>query len=180
MTGPTGRVPWSGCGRSVPVEPRVAVDTSVVVNFLTGGRNDDPGWLEHSTWVFAAAEKEVHRLVVPALVLAEVAGDPQTRGSQLPSGERRRRIGKVKDWLARGRFLVADVDERVARLAAELAVDHQLKGADACITAAAMINRCTTLYSWDAHHLKLDGRLDGMTVVQPRARPLEQSLFDLS
>ena len=152
----------------------------MAVNFLTGGRNDDPGWLEHSTWVFAAAERQVHQLVVPALVLAEVAGDPQTRGSQLAKGERHRRVGRVKDWLAGGRFLVADVDERVARLAAELAVEHQLKGADACVVAAAKLNRCTTLYSWDADHLKLDGTLDGMTVVQPRAQPLEQSALDLS
>ena len=164
----------------MPAETRVAVDTSVVVNFLTGGRNDDPGWLEHSTWVFAAAERQVHQLVVPALVIAEVAGDPQTRGSQLDKRERHRRVGKVKDWIARGRFLVADVDERVGRLAAELAVDHQFKGADACVVAAAKINRCTTLYSWDGDHLKLDGTLDGMTVARPRAQPLEQSLFDLS
>ena len=163
----------------MPGERRIAVDTSVVVNFLTGGRNDDPGWLEHSTWVFSAAEREVHRLVVPALVLAEVAGDPKARGSQLPKRERHRRIGRVKDWLTGGRFLVADVDERVARLAAELAVEHQLKGADACVVAAAKLNRCTTLYSWDADHLKLDGALDGMTVVQPRAQPLEQAALDL-
>ena len=161
-------------------EPRVALDTSVVVNFLTGGRNDDPAWLEGSTWVFSAAEAGLHQLVIPALVIAETAGNPKVRGSQLPGPERHRHVTTVKDWLAGSRFLVADIDERVARHAAGLAVDHQLKGADACVVAAAKLNRCTTLYSWDAGHLKLDGKLDGMAVVQPRAQPLQQSLLDLA
>lgn len=164
----------------MPAERRVAVDTSVVLNFLTGGRNDNAAWLEHSTWVFRAAEQGVHRLVVPALVLAEVAGAPETRGHQLPRKERHRRITKVRKWLTSSGFLVADIDERVARRAADLAVKHQLKGPDACIAAAAEVNRCSVLYSWDSHHLKLDGHLDRTNVAQPKAQSLEQSLFDLS
>lgn len=160
----------------MPAERRVAVDTSVVVNFLTGGRNDRPEWLEHSTWIFEAAQGGVHRLVIPALVLAEVAGDPESRGSQIPKRDRHRRVVKVREWLVGGGFLVADIDERVARRAAELAVEYQLRGADACVAAAAEVNRCRTLYSWDKDHLKLDGCLDGTRVTQPQTGPLQSAL----
>lgn len=169
----------SGSGRSVPTDRRVAVDTSVVVNLLTAGAGDeDPDWLRHSAWVFRAAEVGVHQLLVPAIVLAEVAGSGKVRGNQLSTGERKRRLTAATTWLTQGRFTVVDIDERMGRRAADLAIEHQLKGADACIVAAAQLTRCATLYSWDADHTKLDGKIPGLTITHPRERELQQTTTD--
>jgi predicted nucleic acid-binding protein len=154
------------------VERRVAVDTSVLVNYFTnGGTTDDPSWFEHSAWVMTAAQRGQFRLVVPALALAELAGDGTVRGAHLPPKTRHERVQNVLKWTRSAAYvLVADVDLRVARQAVDLAIKHQLRGGDACIVACALMARATTLYSWDGDHLKLDGAIDGLTIRQPEAQ----------
>lgn len=104
--------------------------------------------------------------------------DREVHGNQLSTGERKRRVAAATTWLAQGRSTVVDIDERVARRAAELAIEHQLKGADACVVAAAQLTRCTTLYSWDASHTKLDGKVPGLAIDHPRAQELQQTTTD--
>jgi predicted nucleic acid-binding protein len=164
----------------VPIERRVAVDTSVVISHLTAGHADtDPQWLPASTWVFQAAEDGHHQLVVPAIVIAEVAGAGGVRGTQIATGDRKRRIDAVQKWLSRGAFIVADIDERVARRAAELAIRYHLKGADAAVVAAAELWRCSALYTWDNQHLRLGAHIEGLSVVQPQQFESEQGTLGL-
>jgi len=128
---------------------RAAVDTSVVVNFLCGGaENDDPRWLSHSTWVFEAHEAGDFHLVVPTIVIAEVAGCGQVRGDHLSRQVRRDRIKLATDWIQRGDFIPAEVTLDVAIRAAELAIEFQLAGADATVLSVAETYGCAWLFTW--------------------------------
>ena len=149
-------------------ERRVAIDSTVLVNFFTGGANDPPEWLEHSKWVMRAGERGGHRLILPALVIAELAGAGPVRGTDIPKKERRTRINAVLEWLAASQFLVVDIDDRVARRAAELAIEHQLSGGDACVLAAAVSSRCAALYTWDDDLLKIEDQVSGLVVIEPQ------------
>lgn len=158
---------------------RVAVDTTILVNYFTRGGNDPRWWLQHSAWVMRAAERGEFRLVVPALAVAELAGDGAIRGQQLPKGERRDRLRRVRSWLTSGPYLVVDIDALVASQAADLAIEHQLKGADACVVAAARRARADVLLSWDNDHLKLDGALSDLAVRQPEAQEEQGEIGEL-
>lgn len=107
--------------------PRVSVDTSVVVNFLCGGaEKDEPEWLDHSAWVFESHEAGDFNLVVPVIVIAEVAGCGQIRGNHLSRQARRDRIKLATDWIRCGDFMPAEITLDIAIRAAELAIEFQL------------------------------------------------------
>lgn len=147
-------------------ESRIAVDSCVFVNIFTGGANDDPTWLEKSTAVLSAARAGDFLLTLSTVVIAEVCGQPKIRGSQLASKERYDRVSKARSFFQNAGFLTVELDERTAHKAADLAVKHQLRGADAAIVASALTASADTLYTWDADLLKLDGLL-GIKVKQP-------------
>jgi predicted nucleic acid-binding protein len=149
--------------------PRVVVDTSVLVNFLTGGtaENDDPEWFDHSKWIFEAHQDEVHRVAVPVIVIAELAGCGTIRGSHLDRQTRHQRIARVRKWIAEGGFLPIEISLTLAEEAAELAITHQLTGADACIVAAAARHECGVVYTWDNGLLKLGDQVAGVQIRKP-------------
>lgn len=155
--------------------PRVVVDTSVVVNFLTGGAaNDDPSWFDNSKWVFEASKSGEHQVVIPAIVVAEVAGCGEIRGTHLPSSDRKQRVKLVRDWIERSEFLPAEITLDVALRATDLAITKQLTGADACVLAVAVEYDCEALYTWDNGLLKVADSVADVTVRQPeRVLPLQ-------
>jgi predicted nucleic acid-binding protein len=146
--------------------PRVSVDTCVILNVLVNGPNDAPNWLPRSKWVLDAHGVS-HDVALPALVLAELGGDPSIRGDDLERSERKRRIKLVREWIDDCRFIIIDIDERVGREASELAAKWQLKGADAAMLAATKLWSIPILYTWDKALLKIDSQIDGLLVKAP-------------
>lgn len=129
---------------------RVVVDSSVLINFLTKGEadnRDNPEWLDHSKWVFEEHERGIHRIVVPAIVIAELAGSGKVRGNHIPKRERHRRVKRVREWIVASEFDVVEITQGLAEEAAEIAIEHQLTGADACILTAAVRYKCPVLYT---------------------------------
>jgi predicted nucleic acid-binding protein len=147
---------------------RVIADTSVLVNYLTGGaENDDPKWLDHSKWIFEAHDSGAHKIVVPAIVIAEVAGCGEVRGNHLDRRIKHQRITRVRKWIAKRDFLPVEISQTLAEEATELAITYQLTGADACILAAAVRHDCRVLYTWDRGLLKVGNKVNGVQVQQP-------------
>lgn len=139
-------------------ERRVVVDSCVLINVFTGGTRDDPAWLPDSQKVLRHAEAGDYRLVASALTLAEVAGSGKVRGTDVPGKDRRKSVARVREWLQdHQRWLLVELDDRLAGMAAELAITHQLKGGDAVILASALAAKAESLVSWDQDLLKLRG-----------------------
>lgn len=130
---------------------------------------DPPERLEPSLWVLEAAQAGQHELVIAASVIAEIGGAPVMRPLAKVDRERRARsVARFTDWLADNRFLVVDVDQRLATKAAQLGQQHLLRGADACVLAAAMATNCSALYAWDRDLTKL-GVLGSLHCQEPKA-----------
>lgn len=159
-------------------ERRIALDTCVLLNFLTDGAGDDPAWLGASQRVLRHGYTGDFRLVISAVVITELAGAGSVRGTHIPKVERVRRIKRVRAWLAdHGPWLLVELDERLARQAADLAIEHQLKGGDAVILASAVAAKAETLVTWDSDLLKLNGVID-FEICTPRDLEIEQEDFD--
>jgi predicted nucleic acid-binding protein len=147
---------------------RVCVDTSVFLSVFAR-ETDPPERLEPSLWVLEAAQAGQHEIVVAASVIAEIGGAPVMRPPAKADAERRAaNVARFANWLADNRFLVVDVDQRLASQAAQLGQQHQLSGGDACVLAAALATNCSALYAWDRDLLKL-GALGTLHCQQPRA-----------
>lgn len=75
---------------------------------------------------------------------------------------------------------MAEITHSLAEEAADLAINHQLRGVDACILAVAVRYECPVLYTWDRDLLKLGDRVAGVKVQQPvRVLPPQPELkFD--
>lgn len=152
------------------VSDRVAIDTCVLVNIMTGGKVDEAHWLEASTAVVRAAERGEYRLTVSALVIAELAGTGEIRGKHIPSKVRKARIGKVRAFMAEAGYLIVETDARTAGKAADLAINHQLFGPDAIILASALHSNSKILYTWDKDLLKLNGEFP-LQILKPSDIP---------
>lgn len=144
----------------------MVVDSCVIVDVLAA---NDADRHVRSVQVFRL-EGRIHRILLPSLVIAEIAGAGQIRGDEGGSAERRRRITLAHQWIKDSGYLVADITERIAVQAARLATDHNLKGADACVVAVAAAAKCSTLYTWDNGILKLGDALPGLTIKEPPAQ----------
>lgn len=103
---------------------RVAVDTSVILDFLIADDRAKADRAEH----LLKGHSDCYTVLLPAIVIAEIAGAPTVRGHHLPKDDREARIAKALGWIRRSNFMVAELSERTARRAAEIAVEHQLKG----------------------------------------------------
>jgi predicted nucleic acid-binding protein len=147
-------------------EPRVAVDTCVFVNIITNGARDDASWLKFSRRVVNRALEGKYRLVVPTLVIAEVAGNGKIRGDHLSRNERSVQVAAFREWLDKARFLEVELDSHTARLAADLAIANQLKGGDAAVLACALTAKADVLYTWDDGLLKLRDTA-GISIAKP-------------
>ncbi|WP_186762764.1 type II toxin-antitoxin system VapC family toxin [Lentzea tibetensis] len=143
--------------------PLVVVDSCVIIDVLAPG---DPERHVRSVQVFRV-DGTSHRVLLPALVLAEVAGSGQIRGDDGGAAERTRRITLAHQWIKDSEYLVADITERIATQAARLASDYNLKGADACIVAVAVAWMCPKLYTWDKGILKIGDALPGLSIEEP-------------
>ncbi|TYP88443.1 type II toxin-antitoxin system VapC family toxin [Blastococcus xanthinilyticus] len=132
------------------------MDTSVFLSVFA--RETDPaGRLEPSLWVLEAAQAGQHELVIAASVIAEIGGAPVMRPpAKADAARRAASIARFEQWVTDNRFLVVDVDQRLATQAARLGQQHQLSGGDACVLAAGLATRCSTLYTWDKDLLKLN------------------------
>lgn len=133
---------------------RVAVDTCIVLDLLL----DEDARLAAQALYLLEGHGDRHTIVLPAIVIAEIAGTGSVRGTQLPAAVRAERVKAATDWIRSSNFVVAEMSERTARRAAELAVRHNLKGSDAAVLATAdewgcqrLITRDDTLLSCDAH-----------------------------
>lgn len=161
-------------------ERRVSVDTCVFVNVLTRGAGDDPRQLPASAALLSAAERGEFPVFISAITIAEVFGAPKVRGDDLVRRLRSANVRAARAWLAEGRFRVVEIDTTLARAAAELAVQHQLKGADAVVLASALRARSEALYTWDRGLLKIGDRIEGVTVATPEHAPTNHDLFSAS
>ncbi|WP_256388045.1 PIN domain-containing protein [Allokutzneria sp. NRRL B-24872] len=139
------------------------VDSCVIVEMLV---SLDQHRRESSVHTLRAHDKR-YRVVLPALVLAEVTGSGAVRGDDGGQLARSERIALAHEWVRSSDFLIADITERVAKRAAGLATQFNLKGADACVLAVAAMWKCSTLFTWDHGLLKVGGSLDGLTVREP-------------
>lgn len=148
-----------------PPLPLVVVDSCVIVDVLAATDTD-----RHARSVqLLRRDGQKHRVLLPALVIAEIAGAGQIRGDEGGTAERERRIALAHQWIKDSEYLVADITERVAGQAARLATDHNLKGADACVVAVALAWKCPKLYTWDGGMLKIADTIPGLSVEQPSA-----------
>lgn len=145
---------------------RVAVDSSVVLDLLVAIDDAHAARTEY----LLAGHRERHQIVLPAIVITEIAGAADVRGHHLTRAVREERVAKTLHWIRASNFIVAELSERTARRAAELAAAHQLKGPDASILATAEQWSCTRLYTRDAGLLKCDGQL-GFRVALPDDPP---------
>lgn len=147
-------------------ETRVAIDSCVFVNIVTMGEADPADWFKFSKRVVERGVLGQYRLVVPTLVLAEVAGSGEVRGDHLLPDVRAARVVRFRDWLQRSTALEVELDGHTARVAADLAIEYQLKGADASVLACALAARSQRLYTWDDGLLKI-GAVDGLSIHTP-------------
>lgn len=145
---------------------RVAVDSSVVLDLLVPVDDVHADRAEY----LLAGHRDRHQILLPAIVIAEIAGAGEVRGHQLPTPVREERIAKALEWIRASNFIVAELSERTARRAAELAVAHQLKGSDATILATAEQWSCTRLYTRDHDLLKCEGQF-GFKITVPDDPP---------
>jgi predicted nucleic acid-binding protein len=149
---------------------RVAIDTCVLVNIMTGGKIDEAHWLEASTAVVRAAERGEYRLAISALVIAELAGTGAIRGKNVPAKIRRARIGRVRAFMAEAGYMIVETDARTADKAADLAINHQLFGPDAIVLASALHSKAKILYTWDKDLLRLNGEFP-LQILRPSDTP---------
>lgn len=154
---------------------RMAVDSSVVLDLLVPVDDAHAARAEY----LLAGHRDRHQILLPAIVIAEIAGAGDVRGHHLPMAVREERVAKALEWIRASNFIVAELSERTARRAAELAVTHQLKGSDATILATAEQWSCTKLYTRDKGLLKCEGQF-GFKVTEPDdPPPPKEPEFDL-
>ena len=145
---------------------RVAVDTSVILDLLIA---DDEAKANRAEYLLDG-HGDRHIVLLPAIVIAEIGGAGRVRGHQLTKEIREERVAKALDWIRRSNFIVAELSERTARRAAEIAIEHQLKGPDASVLATAEQWNCTRLYASDGDHTKCEGRF-GFKISEPENPP---------
>jgi predicted nucleic acid-binding protein len=133
---------------------RVVVDTCVILDMLL----DEDADLAARAEYLLAGHGSRHTVVLPAIVIPEIAGASSVRGTQLQPEERARRVKAAEEWIRGNKFIVAELSERTARRAADLAVAYSLKGADAAVLATADESGCARLYTRDGNLLRCDGR----------------------
>lgn len=152
--------------------PRVVIDTCVILDHLLG---EDEDRKARARWALAQ-DGTSHRVVLPAIVLAEVPGAGEVNGDHGGKQARAGRVETVQAWVRDSRFLVAELTERLARQAAVLASEHRMKAADATVLATALAWQCTTLYTRDKNLLKVNGVVPNLTVTE--IGPTTAPLFD--
>lgn len=154
--------------------PRVVVDTCVVLDYLVP---IDPERAQRAEYLLGGHGSR-YQVVLPAIVVPEIAGSGKVRGDDGGKEDRKQRIAKAAEWIKGCTFAVAELSGRTARIAADLAAEHNLKGADAAVLATAQEWGCTKLYTRDHSLLRCDGSL-AFKVLEPEdPPPPEPDLFN--
>lgn len=156
---------------------RIAVDSCVFVNVLIGGEPNNPERYPAGVALLRAAEQGQFDVYISAVTVAEVCGAGEVRGAHVEKARRAANVASARQWIADGRFHVVELDHSLARIAGELAIEHQLKGPDAVVLASALRAKADTLYTWDDHLLNVDGRMEGSRVTTPSKAAFVQDLF---
>ncbi|MGI8308405.1 type II toxin-antitoxin system VapC family toxin [Saccharopolyspora hattusasensis] len=157
--------------------PRVVVDTCIIVDFLTG---EDEHRQRNARWVLEQ-DGARHRVVLPAIVLAEVPGTGVFNGDHGGLEARRERVELVQRWVLDSGYWIADLTERLARQAAKLTSEHKIKGPDATVLATALSWGCAALYTRDNNPLKINGAVSGLKITEgPDPPQPEPDLFTSS
>lgn len=158
---------------------RVAVDSSVVLDLLVAVDDARASRAEY----LLSGHGDRHQILLPAIAIAEIAGAGEVRGAHIPNSVREERVARALGWIRGSNFIVAELSDRTARRAAELAVTHQLKGPDASVLATTEQWSCTQLYTRDSDLLKCDGQF-GFKITEPGDPPPpkdpEPDLFNTS
>lgn len=149
---------------------RIAVDTCVVLDFLVPV--DEPR-AERAKYLLGG-HGDRYELVLPAIVIPEVAGAPPVRGADLLKADRERRVANAMTWIRRSNFIVAELSDRTSRRAAELAVAHQLKGPDASILATAEQWGCERLFTRDQGLISCNSDKFNFVISEPDEVPLAE------
>lgn len=140
---------------------RVIVDTCIVVDLLTG---EEPEWADRARWLLDGHGNR-HQIVLPAIVVAEIAGCPvMLTDDKVPLAVRLERIAKARAWIKASGFIVAELSELLARESADLAVQYKLRGPDATVLATA-IRWGDILFTRDDRLLGCD--VPGLTIAKP-------------
>jgi predicted nucleic acid-binding protein len=139
----------------------------VFVNVFTGGANDDPAWLVHSRWLLTEGQEGRLTIVTSPIVVAEVMGNGGVRGAHVPVRDRSERVRAVHGYFRDNDLEWVEIDRVLGFSAADICVDHQLKGADALHVAAAVRARVDRVVSWDRDLLKLAGSDLGVDFAEP-------------
>jgi len=119
-----------------------------------------------------------HQVLLPAIVIPEIAGSGIVRGNDGGAQARKQRIADATEWINGCAYRIAELSARTARIASELAIEHNLKGADATVLATAQEWGCTRLYTRDGNLLECEGKL-AVKVMEPEDPPApEPDLFN--
>lgn len=145
--------------------PRVVIDSCVVLDFLTG---IDAEASARARSLLEGHEQR-HVVVLPAIVIPEIAGAGTIRGDDGGKEARAARVALAHEWITSSRFVVAELSERLARRAAHLATMHNLKGPDATVLATAIEWSCGVVYTRDGGLLKCSD--DAVFVKEPPEAP---------
>lgn len=79
--------------------------------------------------------------------------------------------------MTNSKYRVVETDASLARMAAELTFEHELKGGDALVLASAIRAGSHTLFTWDKGLLKIATTIDGLQVRTPDEASLKDDLF---
>lgn len=121
-----------------------------------------------------------YQVILPAIVIPEIAGSGTVRGDDGGKQARKERITNAAEWIKGCTFAIAELSGRTARIAADLATEYNLKGADATVLATAQEWGCTKLYTRDDQLLNCDGKL-GFKILEPEEPPApEPHLFNMA
>lgn len=145
---------------------RLYCDTSIYVALILGPRA--PGYIE-SRAMLQAAEGGTYEGVLSALVPAEVIGAPTIRAPQgVPKAEAVKRMAIAMEYFQRSPFRYLEIDKRAGLRAAQIARDHEMKGADALHLAVAELSGCNLFCTLDHDQLKVGDRLSGLVISRPQ------------
>lgn len=146
--------------------PRVVVDTCVVLDFLVPVDAERAKRAEYTL----DGHGTRYQVLLPAIVIPEISGAGAVRGDEGGKQARKERIDRAMAWINGCKFGIAELSARTARIAAALAPEYRLKGADAAVLATAQEWGCTKLYTRDGDLLKCEGSL-GFKVLEPEEPP---------
>jgi predicted nucleic acid-binding protein len=158
----------------MPSEPiGTYFDASVYVSIFLGP--DEP-YVDACQAALEDAEQGNSAGVFSSLVVAESIGCPRMRVGDGSPGDRVTRLAAARDYFDSTRFTFVEDSRRVSMRAADLAMEHDLKGPDALHLALAEAAGCERFFSLDGNHLKIE-RIGQLVISRPYGQP--QSSIDI-